>query len=124
MTAFAALDVLIVDDHQMMRSMLERALRAAGAERVRTAASGRQALALLAEQPADVVISDHNMPDIDGTALVRCLRADPRHTAARIVMLTGNPDLLAAARDAGADLVLIKPMPPRDLLRAIAGLLA
>lgn len=123
MTGFAALQILIVDDHEMMRSVLSRALHAAGAEHVRTAENGWQALALLAAQPADLIISDYSMPEMDGVDLIRRVRADARHTQARVVMLTGHMSTGAAARAAGADAVLIKPVTPKDLLATLETLL-
>lgn len=124
MTAFAALDILIVDDHETMRTMLARAMKAAGAEHVRTAENGWQALALLASQRADLILSDHNMPDMDGLDLVRALRRDPRHAKAHIIMLTGQDALREPGRAAGADAVLIKPVAPRELLETIEQLLS
>ncbi len=123
MSAFAALQILVVDDHEMMRSVLSRALRAAGATQIRTAENGSQALALLAAQPADLVISDYSMPEMDGLEFIRRLRADARHAQARVVMLTGHMNTETAAHQAGADVVLIKPVTPENLLIALEALL-
>ncbi|MEQ1707590.1 MAG: response regulator [Terricaulis sp.] len=115
----SSLDILIVDDHDPMRAILEKALRAAGASVVRGAEDAGQALALLAERPADLVIADLMMPGMDGLAFVAALRADARLAHARIVMITGYANVADEARTAGADVVLLKPITPAELLAAV-----
>lgn len=115
----SSLEILIVDDHDPMRAILEKALRAAGAANVRGAEDASQALVLLAERPADLVIADLMMPGMDGLAFVAALRADPRLAHARIVMITGYANVADEARTAGADVVLLKPITPPELLAAI-----
>jgi two-component system, chemotaxis family, chemotaxis protein CheY len=115
----SSLDILIVDDHDPMRAILEKALRAAGADSIRSAEDAGQALALLAERPADLVIADLMMPGMDGLAFVAALRADARLAHARIVMITGYANVADEARAAGADVVLLKPIAPPELLAAI-----
>jgi two-component system, chemotaxis family, chemotaxis protein CheY len=117
----AALDVLIVDDQDSMRALLTRALARAGLVKVRAAGDAAQALALLAERPADIIVVDQQMPGMDGLAFIAAVRAEPRLSQARIVMLTGHDDRSVAdgARVAGADAVLVKPISPRALLETI-----
>jgi CheY-like chemotaxis protein len=62
--------VLVVDDDGINRTLLSRALRNDG-HRVRTAADGREALARLAEEPADVVLLDVVMPELDGVSVLQ-----------------------------------------------------
>jgi two-component system chemotaxis response regulator CheY len=126
MDAIAALDILIVDDHEAMRTLLRKVLERAGAANIRDAASGADALALLAERPAALILADQSMPGMDGTAFVARVRADPVLAGARIVMITGRVDAAsaAAATAAGADAVLVKPIAPRDLLSALNRVLA
>ncbi len=120
------LDLLIVDDHEAMRTMLVRGLTAAGVGRVRAAGGGAEALALLRERPADVILADQNMPEMDGLAFIAAVRAEPALAAARVLMLSGAVGTrhVEAARAAGADAVLTKPASPRDLLAAIGALCA
>lgn len=122
MTGFAALDVLIVDDHPAMRALLRKVLERAGAASVRDAAGGAEGLALLAQQAAQLILVDQTMPGMDGVAFVEQVRA--QGAAARIMMITGRGDARTAetARAAGADAVLVKPIAPSDLLAAIAAL--
>ena len=120
----ADLDVLIVDDHDAMRAMLARALDAAGVRRVRTAANAASALAQLTQRAADLVLADRNMPGTDGLSFVAAVRANPALRTARIIMISGHAgaEHAEAARAAGADAVLTKPVSPRALIAAIAAL--
>ncbi len=117
----AELDVLIVDDHEAMRVMLARVLVRAGVTQVRMAASGLEALALLAERPASLVLADQRMPGMDGLSFVAAVRGDAALKDARIIMVSGATDAahFGAAHEAGADAVLVKPVSPRALLDAI-----
>ena len=74
---------------------------------------------LAAERPADLVIADLMMPGMDGLAFVAALRADARLAHARIVMITGYANVADEARTAGADVVLLKPITPAELLAAV-----
>jgi CheY-like chemotaxis protein len=115
----AELDVLIVDDHEAMRTLLRTVLRRAGVALLRDAASGAAGLALLDERRADLVLVDHSMPDMDGAAVTaRIKQADPQ---TKVIMITGHGEAryAEAARAAGADEVLVKPVAPRALLEAI-----
>jgi two-component system chemotaxis response regulator CheY len=120
------LDVLIVDDHEAMRVMLARVLVRAGVTQVRMAASGLEALALLAERPASLVLADQRMPGMDGLSFVSAVRGDAALQGARIIMISGATDAahFNAAREAGVDAVLVKPVSPRALLDAIEQVLA
>ncbi len=120
MGAIAELEILIVDDHEGMRALLRKVLERAGAERVREAASAADALALLAEQPAQLILADHMMPGMDGMAFVRHVRASAG-SSARIIMITGRAEaaIAEAAQAAGVDALLVKPVAPSDLIAAI-----
>lgn len=119
MAGIAALDILIVDDHEGMRTLLSTVLARAGAEHVRQAASGAEALALLEAQPAALILADQMMPEMDGIALTERVRATG--SDARIIMITGRaePRYAEAATAAGANAVLVKPVSPRALIEAI-----
>jgi two-component system, chemotaxis family, chemotaxis protein CheY len=119
MTAIAALDILLVDDHGPTRAIIERTLRAAGAQNLRMAEDAHEALALLAAKPADVLITDLTMPTMSGIELIAALRADPRLAHARALLVTGHAGMEAEASAAGADAVLAKPVDPEALLRAL-----
>ncbi len=117
MADLAALDILIVDDDAPMRAIVERALRAAGATRIRTAESAPVALARLADQAADLIVTDHQMPEMAGLEFVAAIRADARLKHARVLMISGYADIANSAP--GVDAVLIKPVETSALLGAV-----
>ncbi|MGE0046383.1 MAG: response regulator transcription factor [Hyphomonadaceae bacterium] len=125
-TALSAVELLLVDDNAHMRALLRTVLRAVGISRIREASDGEDALAVLKIRAADVVITDFLMAPMDGLTLVRKLRhgASPAPNA-RIIMLSGYGDRfrVAAARDAGADEFLVKPISTRALLARIEAVL-
>ncbi|MBK1634180.1 hybrid sensor histidine kinase/response regulator [Rhodovulum adriaticum] len=111
--------VVVVDDQGINRAILERQLSQIGL-RVRCHASPADALADAAS--ADLVVTDHRMPGMDGHALAQALRA--RGHAGPILMLTSNPAQLreASGDPAPVDMVLQKPVLRRTLYEAIAKL--
>ena len=112
--------VMTVDDSKTMRDMVAFTLRAAGFQ-VTAAEDGRQAISLLAANPVDVVITDLNMPVMDGVALIRALRADPKWRAVPILMLTTESDAAkkTEGRTAGATGWLVKPFNPEKLVEIV-----
>jgi two-component system chemotaxis response regulator CheY len=125
MAKTAQIDALIVDDHDPSRALYARALHEAGAGRVREAEDAARALALLADEPASLILVDQMMPGMDGMEFVAAVRANPRLAHALIVMISGYAEggFAEAARAAGADAVLAKPVTPGAVLRAIEALL-
>ncbi len=122
----ADLDVLIVDDHEAMRALLTRLFTKVGVTNLRAAASAADALTALRTRPATVIIADKNMPGMDGLAFLSAVRGDSALGAPKIIMLSGDASAAhaAAAHAAGADVVLVKPVPPSALLAAINELFA
>ncbi|MFN3292673.1 MAG: response regulator [Gemmobacter sp.] len=113
--------VLVVDDQFINRTILQRQLETAGVDTV-ICRSGAEALAALAEGPEiDAVLTDHDMPEMDGLQLARAIRAAGH--AVPIVLLSSNP---AAARDGSEGLaaVLQKPLLRSDLFRHLQALSA
>ena len=113
--------ILVVDDNDDIRSMLELLLRREGFD-VASAPDGEQALALFAERAADIVITDLFMPERDGIETIVALR--DRYPEAKIIAMSGwqsqrGPDYLAVAREIGAVGTLRKPFEPRELLRLV-----
>jgi len=118
-----ALDVLIVEDHEAMRTLLTRALTAAGAVHVRAAEDADAALALLRERPATLILADQNMPGKSGLDFIAAVRAEARFGRPHIVLISGGAHD-EAGRAAGADLVLQKPVSPRELIAALNALIS
>ncbi len=120
------LDVMIVDDHEAMRALLTRVFTKVGVANLRTAADATTALASLREQPANLILADKNMPSMDGLAFLAAVRGESAFGAPKFIMLSGDASAAhqEAARAAGADMVLVKPVPPSALLAAINELFA
>lgn len=112
--------VLTVDDSRTMREMVAFTLRKAGYE-VREAEDGQKAVDLLKSTPAHVIITDLNMPVMDGVTLIRTLRADARFRSVPILMLTTESDASkkAEGKNAGATGWLVKPFDPEKLIEVV-----
>lgn len=116
--------ILAVDDSAAMRQMVEVTLTGAGYT-VQKAADGREAMALAQAESFDLVITDVNMPNVGGIALVRQLRALPAYRFTPMLVLTteGGAELKNEGREAGATGWIVKPFNPERLLAAIAKVL-
>ncbi len=112
--------ILAVDDSASLRQMVSFTLREAGHEVVE-AADGVEALDLARTAAADLVISDVNMPRMDGISLVRELRGMPEYKFTPILLLTteSSDDKKQEGKAAGATGWLVKPFDPEALLTTI-----
>jgi len=115
-----AVDILIVDDDASMRDGLRLLLEGCGYRCVE-AEDGWAALALAREQPPQCVLLDLLLPGLDGFAVARRLRADPRTLAAHIHCLTGLRDdaTREQAQRAGCEEFLTKPVDAGNLLEVV-----
>lgn len=100
--------ILVVDDQESMRTLLEDMLEVIGYETT-LADGGEQALALLGESQFDLVLSDLNMPGMDGTALLRTIKA--KYIGVPVVIITGYGTFHTEKRvmKEGADGYISKP---------------
>ena len=118
--------VLVIDDDDLFRTVTCRLLVSAGYD-VQEAASGAAGLASHRQQPADVIVTDIVMPDMEGLELIRELRrADPQ---VKIIAMSGGgrlgtDDYLELALTFGARLVLSKPFTKDVLVAAVNNVLA
>ena len=112
--------VLTVDDSRTMRDMLLMALEDAGYTVIQ-AVDGVDGLETLAAKGADVVITDINMPRMDGFGFIEGLRADPAFSTTPVLVLTTESDAAKKqrARDAGATGWIVKPFDPVRLVDAV-----
>lgn len=112
--------ILAVDDSASMRQMVSFTLKAAG-HAVTDAADGQQALNIAKTQSFDLVLTDVNMPIMDGLTLTKELRALPAYRFTPILVLTteAGMDKKQAGRAAGATGWLVKPFNPDQLLATI-----
>jgi CheY-like chemotaxis protein len=105
--------ILIVDDDGALRTLFGLCFLRRG-HGIVVANNGAEALACVMAHAPDLVVTDVNMPVIDGLEMLRRLRADGQHDLPAIV-LTARSDHRAAATEAGADAFLVKPVPLREL---------
>lgn len=119
-----AVTILIVEDDAAIRNNVARLLRLEGYEVV-AAADGAEGLERARELKPDVVISDINMPGLDGFALLEAIRAEPALGTTAVMMLTALDDRASMRRGmtAGADDYLAKPFTRDELMEALGGLL-
>jgi two-component system, chemotaxis family, sensor kinase CheA len=114
--------LLVVDDAAVVRE-LERSILELAGYQVRTAADGREALALLAAAPADLVVTDVDMPHCDGFELTRAIRAEPGLAGLPVVMMTSKADGADRRRglEAGADAYVVKGDLDQEALLEVVG---
>ena len=115
--------VVLVEDDALVRKLLEKRLLAAGWE-VSALRDGRGLLTYLDERPADLILIDLGLPQIDGLALVENLRACGIDTPVMILTAYDLPHLHATVRSTGANELVQKPYDQEDLLRRMKRLLA
>ena len=112
--------VLTVDDSRAMRDMLRHSLLAAGF-RVLQAEDGLHGLEVLETERPDVIVTDINMPRMDGFGFIEAVRADEARRATPVLVLTTEVDAEKKnrARAAGATGWIVKPFDPVKLVEAI-----
>lgn len=115
--------VLTVDDSPSIRQMIKVTLEPAG-HSVIEAGDGAQGLAMAQSKRPDLVITDLNMPTMNGLELIRALRKQPALTGLPIVFLTteSNEAVKQEAKSAGATGWITKPFKPEQLLAVLAKL--
>jgi two-component system chemotaxis response regulator CheY len=92
MTAAATLKVLIVDDQRSLRALLRASLLDLSCRNVEEAEDGEEALRKMHGRPPDLVISDLNMPKLDGLGLLKAVRSSPDLHGVGFIMLTSRGD--------------------------------
>ena len=117
--------ILIVDDSSSLRMVVRLALVRAGYE-VLEAGDGKEGLAALEKAgKVNLIVSDVNMPNMDGIAFVTQVKQHPRHKFVPVIMLTteGQDDKKQQGRAAGAKAWIVKPFNPPQLLDAVSKLI-
>lgn len=113
--------LLIVDDSTMLRDMLNYALNEGGYTDVVEAIDGVDGLAKAKSSTFDLIITDINMPNMDGIDLVSELRKIPQYSKTPILVLTTerSDEMKAKGKVAGATGWIVKPFVPDQLLKAV-----
>ena len=118
--------ILVVDDSATTRSLVASFLSELQETEVVEAASGFEALRVLPARPVDLIVTDINMPDINGLELISFVRANPNYRRIPVVIITTENSAEDRKRglDLGASAYLVKPFGADDLRRAVASALA
>jgi len=116
-----AIKVLVVDDQNSVRQMTRMTLEEIGFRHIHEAEHGKQAMEIASLQPLDLIISDFNMPEMDGLGLLRAVRGHPVVRKVPFILLTGRGDkeLVVKAAQAGVNNYLIKPFTATTLREKI-----
>ncbi|WBU58171.1 response regulator [Paracoccus sediminicola] len=118
--------ILVVDDMSTSRGLIVQALETMGIANIHHAASGPEALDLIAKKPAHLVLSDYNMPGMDGIELLRHLRGNPKTKGVGFILITGKADkeIVDSGKALGMNNFIKKPFGAPDLkacLEAVVG---
>ncbi|TLN00885.1 response regulator [bacterium] len=116
--------ILIVDDSASLRQVVNIALKTAGYE-VIEAVDGRDALAKLDGRKIHLIISDVNMPNMDGISFVKAAKQIPAYKFTPVIMLTteAGEEKKSAGQAAGAKAWVVKPFQPAQMLTAVSKLI-
>jgi len=112
--------ILAVDDSSSLRQMVAFSLKAAGYQVVE-AVDGQDGLDKARQQTVDLVLTDQNMPRMDGLSLIKQLRSLPEYQKVPILMLTteSSDEMKSKGRAAGANGWLVKPFDPQRLIEVV-----
>ena len=119
--------ILIVEDSSSMRSMLAAAFESLAEPcKITEVASGFEALAALPRATFDLIVTDINMPDINGLELVSFAKNDPKYRDIPLVIVSteGSERDRAKGMSLGANAYVVKPFQPEELRRVVEDLLA
>lgn len=120
------LRVLLVDDSANARRFMRRVLENLGIRHIIEAADGKEAAVLMEETMVDLVVTDYNMPEMDGRELVEYVRSRSWQRSVPILMVTSETDQgrLAAVEEAGVSGICDKPFEPAVVRRLLARMLS
>jgi len=121
MPAASAIKVMVVDDQTSMRAMIRRALQDLGFKDIRDTAGAVEALEAVKSDRVHLIISDYNMPDMDGLQFLEQVRGDSVIGKTVFIMLTGSSDreIVQRAAALGVNNYLVKPFAPAALKEKI-----
>jgi len=117
MPAASSIRTLVVDDQLTMRALVRNGLQTLGFTDITEAGDGEDALRSILTRPVHLVISDYNMPKVDGLELLRAIRSHEPIKSTAFIMLTGRADkeLVQKAVQYGVNNYLVKPFTVQQL---------
>ncbi|MCP4488204.1 MAG: response regulator [Gammaproteobacteria bacterium] len=115
------LEVLVVDDSGMARKMISRTLNKMGIEKITQAADGADAIPLIQANHYDLIVTDFNMPEVDGHELLRFIRNESNQSSVPVLMVTteGDASKLAAIQHDGVSAIMDKPFEVAEVKQLI-----
>ncbi|BAI80668.1 two-component system, chemotaxis family, response regulator CheY [Deferribacter desulfuricans SSM1] len=116
--------ILVIDDAVTMRQLVSATLKSAGFDVV-DASNGKEALMKLEKDRFNLIITDLNMPIMDGITFIKEVKKNPKYRLIPIIMLTteSGADKKEEGRKAGAKAWIVKPFKPNDLLTVVKKIL-
>lgn len=120
------IQILVVDDMCTSRGLIIQALESIGIRSIYHAADSNEALKIMASRPIHLVLSDYNMPGMDGLGLLKEIRTNPQSKGTGFILVTGRADknLIDIGRTLGMNNFIKKPFTPTELrtcLEAVVG---
>jgi len=121
MPAASAIKVMVVDDQTSMRAMIRRTLQDLGFRDVRDKPSATEALPAVQQDRVHLIISDYNMPEMDGLEFLKAVRSDPVIGKTVFIMPTGSSEksVVQKAAELGVNNYVVKPFAPAALKEKI-----
>jgi len=120
-------NVLIVDDSSSMRAIIKKIIKASGfgVGEFLAAADGKEALKVLADKWVDIVLTDINMPNMNGMELIAEMKKDELMRSIPVVMITteGSEKRMQEAMELGANGYVKKPFLPEDIKRTLSSIM-
>ena len=118
-------NVLIVDDSSTMRKIISRSLRQAGlaVDEIFEAGDGVEGLSVLSSKSVDLILSDINMPNMDGLEFIKMVRANGNTVPIVMITTEGGEDIIKEALSSGASDSIKKPFTPDQLNQKLGGML-
>lgn len=116
-----SLRILVVDDMSTSRGLITQALEAAGIRNILVADGARQAMGIMASTPVHLVISDYNMPEIDGLQFLEAVRRNPATQRTGFIIVSGriDPVLIQKGQTLGLNNLIAKPFSNQDMLNCV-----
>jgi two-component system chemotaxis response regulator CheY len=125
MITMTSMKILIVDDSITIRRIITTALKTVGYSETVEAANGKDALAKLANGNVDFIITDWNMPEMNGLDFIKEVRSNPMYSSMPILMVTtrGTEHDVIEALQAKVNSYIVKPFTPQELKEKIESIL-
>lgn len=122
----SALRVLVVDDSVMARKHIQRVLRDMGITTITLAENGQEGIAHFSQKTFDLIVTDYNMPEMDGREFVQAIRATPEGSYIPIMMVTSEQDSarLDLVTQAGVSALCDKPFEPENIRQTLFSILS